>query len=82
MRVASALATVNGEKERKRRNLSHTLLLSHTARALCPDSERMREKKDRARKKKVRAEMREKEEKRKSWRIRGIAFLRMKGFTS
>ena len=36
--------TVNEEKERKRRNLSHTLLHSHTARALCPDSEIMREK--------------------------------------
>lgn len=35
---------VNKEKERKRRNLSHTLLHSHTARALCPDSEKMREK--------------------------------------
>ena len=36
---------VNEEKERKRRNLSHTLLHSHTARALCTDSEIMREKK-------------------------------------
>lgn len=44
LRFASALANVNEEKERKRRNLSHTLLHSHTARALCPDSEIMREK--------------------------------------
>ena len=36
---------VNEEKEGERRNLSHTLLHSHTARALCPDSEKMREKK-------------------------------------
>ena len=35
LRFASALATVNEEKERKRRNLSHTLLHSHTVRALC-----------------------------------------------
>ena len=45
LRFASALATVNEEKERKRRNLSHTLLHSHTARALCTDSDKMREKK-------------------------------------
>ena len=44
LRFASALANVNEEKERKRRNLSHTLLHSHTARALCTDSEIMREK--------------------------------------
>ena len=44
LRFASALANANEEKERKRRNLSHTLLHSHTARALCPDSEIMREK--------------------------------------
>ena len=60
MRVASALATVNEKKERKRRNLSHTLLHSHTARARCPDSEIMREKKDTARKKTIRAENEEK----------------------
>ncbi len=35
---------VNEEKERKKENPSHTLLHSHTARALCPDSEIMREK--------------------------------------
>ena len=46
LRFASALANVNEEKERKRRNLSHTLLHSHTARALCPDSEKMREKRE------------------------------------
>ena len=45
LRFASALANVNEEKERKRRNLSHTLLHSHAARALCTDSEIMREKK-------------------------------------
>lgn len=44
LRFANALANLNGERERKRRNLSHTLLHSHTARALCPDSEIMREK--------------------------------------
>ena len=44
LRFASALANLNGEREKKRRNLSHTLLHSHTARALCPDSEKMREK--------------------------------------
>ena len=60
LRVASALATVNEKKERKRRNLSHTLLHSHTVRALCPDSEKNERKKEKARKKKVRAENEEK----------------------
>jgi hypothetical protein len=45
LRFASALATVNEEKEGEKEKISHTLLHSHTARALCPDSEKMREKK-------------------------------------
>ena len=44
MRFASALATVNEEKEGEKEKISHTLLHSHTARALCTDSEIMREK--------------------------------------
>ncbi len=44
LRFASALATVHEEKERKREEPSHILLHSHTARALCPDSVIMREK--------------------------------------
>ena len=35
---------VNEEKEGEKEKISHTLLHSHTARALCPDSEKMREK--------------------------------------
>jgi hypothetical protein len=44
LRFASALANVNEEKEGEKEKISHTLLHSHTARALCPDSEKMREK--------------------------------------
>ena len=44
LRFASALANVNEEKEGEKEKISHTLLHSHTARALCPDSEIMREK--------------------------------------
>ena len=36
---------MNEEKEGEKEKISHTLLHSHTARALCPDSEIMREKK-------------------------------------
>ena len=61
LRFASALANVNGEKERKRRNLSHTLLHSHTARALCPDSEIMREKKRKRERKRYGQRMKKKE---------------------
>ena len=59
---------VNEEKERKKENPSHTLLHSHTARALCPDSEIMREKRESEKEKgtgrdegKSRVTMREKE---------------------
>ena len=45
LRFASALANVNEEKEGEKKKISHTLLHSHTARALCTDSEIMREKK-------------------------------------
>ena len=45
LRFASALANVKEEKEGEKEKISHTLLHSHTARALCPDSEKMREKK-------------------------------------
>ena len=45
LRFASALATVNEEKEGEKEKISHTLLHSHTARALCADSDKMREKK-------------------------------------
>ena len=45
LRFASALATVNEEKEGEIEKISHILLHSHTARALCTDSEIMREKK-------------------------------------
>lgn len=45
LRFASALANVNEEKEGEKEKISHTLLHSHTARALCTDSEIMREKK-------------------------------------
>ena len=44
LRIASALATENEEKEGEKEKISHTLLHSHTARALCPDSGIMREK--------------------------------------
>lgn len=44
LRFASALATVNEEKEGEKEKISHILLHSHTARALCTDSEIMREK--------------------------------------
>ena len=51
LRFASALANVNEEKEGEKEKISHTLLHSHTARALCPNSEMMREKrKERERK--------------------------------
>ena len=51
LRFASALANVNEEKEGEKEKISHTLLHSHTARALCPNSEKMREKrKERERK--------------------------------
>ena len=56
LRFASALANVNEEKEGEKEKISQFPISSHTARALCPDSEIMREKKDRARKKKIRAE--------------------------
>ena len=36
---------MNEEKEGEKEKISHTLLHSHTARALCTDSEKMREKK-------------------------------------
>ena len=45
LRFVSALATVNEEEERKREENSQFPISSHTARALCPDSEKMREKK-------------------------------------
>ena len=45
LRFASALANVNEEKEGEKEKISHTLLHSHTVRALCPNSEKMREKK-------------------------------------
>mgnify|MGYP003448060026 CR=1 FL=1 len=50
--VTHKLITVmNEEKEGEKEKISHTLLHSHTARALCPDSEKMREKrKERERK--------------------------------
>jgi hypothetical protein len=35
LRIASALATENEEKEGEKEKISHTLLHSHTARALC-----------------------------------------------
>ena len=60
LRFASALANVNEEKEGEKEKISQFPISSHTARALCPDSEIMREKKDRARKKKIRAENEEK----------------------
>ena len=42
---------MNEEKEGEKEKISHTLLHSHTARALCPNSEMMREKrKERERK--------------------------------
>ena len=61
LRFASALAPVNEEKEGEKEKPRIRKLSSHTVRALCPDSEIMREKKDRARKKMERAELREKE---------------------
>jgi hypothetical protein len=36
---------MNEEKEGEKEKIAQTLLHSHTARALCPDSEKMREKK-------------------------------------
>ena len=45
LRFASALAPENEEKERKRKKLSQFPISSHTARALCTDSDKMREKK-------------------------------------
>ena len=60
LRFASALANVNEEKEGEKEKISQFPISSHTARALCPASEIMREKKDRARKKKIRAENEEK----------------------
>ena len=37
---------MNEEKEGEKEKISHTLLHSHTARALCLDSEKMREKRE------------------------------------
>ena len=43
--VTHKLITVmNEEKEGEKEKISHTLLHSHTARALCTDSDKMREK--------------------------------------
>ena len=51
LRIASALATVNEEKEGEKEKPRIRKLSSHTARALCPNSEKMREKrKERERK--------------------------------
>lgn len=44
LRFASALSTVNEEKEGEKEKISQFPISSHTARALCPDSEKMREK--------------------------------------
>ena len=51
LRFASALATVNEEKEGENEKPRIRKLSSHTVRALCPNSEKMREKrKERERK--------------------------------
>ena len=51
LRIASALATVNEEKEGEKETPRIRKLSSHTVRALCPNSEKMREKrKERERK--------------------------------
>lgn len=44
LRFASALATVNEEKEGEKEKPRIRKLSSHTARALCTDSDKMREK--------------------------------------
>ena len=44
LRFASALATVNEEKEGEKEKILQFPISSHIARALCPDSEIMREK--------------------------------------
>ena len=60
--VTHKLITVmNEEKEGEKEKISHTLLHSHTARALCPDSEIMREKKRKRERKRYGQRMKKKE---------------------
>ena len=82
MRFASALANVNEDKEGEKEKISHTLLHSHTARALCHASEIMREKRIEREGKRYGQRMKKIERKREKRRIRGIALLRILGFTS
>ena len=83
LRFASALATrERGKREKKKESLAYSIAFSYCQSTL-PWLWENERKKERARRKKVRAEMREKVE--LLWekrRIRGIALLRILGFTS
>ena len=81
LRFASALAKVNEEKEGEKEKPRIRKLSSHSVRALCPNSEKMREKRKERERKRYGQRMKEKEEKRKSWRMRESTLFRMKGFT-
>ena len=61
LRFASALANVNEEKEGEKEKTRILKLSSHTARALCPDSEIMREKKRKRERKRYGQRMKKKE---------------------
>ena len=81
--VTHKLITVmNEEKEGEKEKISHTLLHSHTARALCPDSEIMREKRIERERKRYGQRMKKKEIFREDKRMKDFAFLRIWHFTS
>ena len=61
LRFASALANVNEEKEGEKEKISQFPISSHTARALCTDSDKMREKRKERERKRYGQRMKKKE---------------------
>ena len=82
LRFASALATVNEEKEGEKEKPRIRKLSSHTVRALCPNSEKMREKRKERERKRNGQNWWKKEIFRKEKRMKDFAFLRIWHFTS